>query len=128
MQIDRPHRVYIVEDSAEIRARLAQSLANVDGIRLVGEAASAGAAIAGILCTLPHAVLLDLNLGGRTGLEVLRAVRERHPEIVFVVLTNHSDSQYRKACMDAGAAYFLDKSRDFERVPAVIAEIAASPH
>lgn len=126
MQIVRTQHVYIVEDSAPVRARLAESLANLEGVLLVGEAASAGEAIAGILRTRPDTVLLDLYLRGRTGLEVLRAVHASHPEIAFVVLTNHSDSQYRRACLDAGAAYFLDKSRDFERVPAVIGEIAAS--
>ena len=103
-------------------------LGRLADVTVVGEAASAPEAIAGILRTRPDSVLLDLNLMGRTGLDVMRAVRPREPEIVFVVLTNHSESQYRDACMEAGARYFLDKSQDFDRVPGVIAEIAASLH
>ena len=123
-----PTNVFIVDDSASVRVRLAEMLGRMGGVSVVGEAASAPEAIAGILRTRPDSVLLDLNLMGHTGLNVLRAVRVMAPEVVFVVLTNHSEPQYRKVCADAGAAYFLDKSRDFEMVRDVIAEIAATHH
>ena len=91
-------------------------------------AANAPEAVAGILGTSPDSVLLDLNLGGRSGIEVLRTVHREQPGIVFVVLTNHAEPQYRRACSAAGASYFLDKSTEFERVRDVIAEIAATRH
>lgn len=119
-------QVFIVDDSAAIRLRLQQMLARCDGIAIVGEAGELTDAIDRILALRPHSVLLDLNLYGRSGLEVLRAVRIAAPEVVFVVLTNHAEPQYRRACSAAGARYFLDKSRDFERVPEILAEIAAA--
>lgn len=128
MQTPRPTQVFIVDDSVWIRLRLAQAIARMPDVALVGEAASAAEAVTGILRTRPDSVLLDLNLMGRTGLDVMRAVRAEAPEIVFIVLTNHSESQYRDACMAAGATYFLDKSQDFERVSSVLAEIAATLH
>ena len=126
-RMQRTH-VFIVDDSAAIRSRLVDMLSRIEGVDIVGEAATANEAIAGILDVRPHGVLLDLNLMGRAGIEVLRTVHPQAPEIVFVVLTNHAEPQYRTACTKAGASYFLDKSCDFERVPAVIAEIAAQPH
>ena len=128
MQTTRPTQVYIVDDSASIRSRLAEMLATMPGVTLAGEAASATDAVVGILLAMPDSVLLDLNLKGRSGIEVLRAVRAQAPGIVFVVLTNHAEPQYRRACTLAGAAYFLDKSTEFERVRDVIAEIAATRH
>lgn len=128
MHPPRPTKVFIVDDSVWIRARLAEVLLGLPDVRVVGEAATASAAVAGILRTRPDSVVLDLNLLGHTGLDVIRAVRPEAPAVVFIVLTNHCESQYRDACMAAGATYFLDKSRDFERVPSVIAEIAASLH
>jgi DNA-binding NarL/FixJ family response regulator len=122
------NHVYIVDDSASIRSRLAEMLARLDGVAVVGEAASATEAIAGILRLKPTSVVLDLNLMGRTGIDVLRAVHAQEPGIVFVVLTNHAEPQYRTACTKAGAAYFLDKSCDFDRVPDVIAAITATLH
>ena len=128
MQTPRPTQVFIVDDSVWIRLRLAQAIARMPDVALVGEAASAAEAVTGILRTRPDSVLLDLNLMGRTGLDVMKAVRAEAPEIVFIMLTNHSESQYRDACMAAGATYFLDKSQDFDRVRCVLAEIAATLH
>lgn len=128
METTNPTRVFIVDDSAPIRARLAEMLSRMDDVRVVGEADSAREAVAGILRSRPDSVLLDLNLMGRTGIDVLRTVLPQAPEIVFVVLTNHAEPQYRRVCTEAGASYFLDKSRDFDRVREVIAEIAATRH
>lgn len=128
MNSTRPTQIYIVDDSASIRTRLAEMLAKMDTVKVVGEAGTAPEAVDGILVTRPDSVLLDLNLAGRSGIEVLRTVHKQVPEIVFVVLTNHSEPQYRRACTLAGAAYFLDKSTEFERVRDVIAEIAATRH
>jgi len=128
MQTNPTNKVFIVDDSASIRARLTEMLSRIDNVRVVGEAATAREAVEGILRTQPHSVLLDLNLLGRTGLEVLRTVHPRSPGIVFIVLTNHAEAQYRRACIDAGAHYFLDKSADFDAIPRVIGEICASIH
>lgn len=121
-------QIYIVEDSAAIRARLNDMLGRLGGVRVVGEASGASQAVAEILSLRPHSVLLDLDLGGSSGMTVLRAIRPQAPDIVFVVLTNHAEPQYRRACERAGAAYFLDKSKEFDRVPGVIAEIASTRH
>ena len=121
-------RVYIVEDSAPIRARLAEMLSLMERVSVVGESANAREAVAGILRVRPDSVLLDLNLMGCTGIDVMRSVRPKAPEIVFVVLTNHAEAQYRRAATKAGAAYFLDKSNEFDRVREVIAEIASTRH
>jgi DNA-binding NarL/FixJ family response regulator len=121
-------RIYIVDDSAAIRVRLAEMLSRMESVSVVGEADSARAAVAGILRERPDSVLLDLNLMGRTGIDVMRSIHPQAPEIVFVVLTNHAEPQYRRAATEAGAAYFLDKSREFDRVREVIAEIAATRH
>ena len=127
MQPTRPNNVFIVDDSASIRLRLAQ-LVTSEAVRVVGEAGSASEAIAGILRVRPDSVLLDLNLLGSTGIDVMRMVVPHAPDVTFVVLTNHFEPQYRDACMQAGARYFLDKSCDLDKVPGVLAEIAATHH
>jgi DNA-binding NarL/FixJ family response regulator len=124
MQTTRPHNVYIVDDSEPIRARLVEMIGRLDHVKLVGEAATARDAIAGIRRTRPDSVLLDLNLMGVSGLEVLRAIHGESPAIAFVVLTNHSEPQYERACLRQGARYFLDKFTQFERVPAILDEIS----
>jgi DNA-binding NarL/FixJ family response regulator len=124
----RPTQVFIVDDSAPIRARLVETLRDVADVAVTGEATEAGAAVEAILRDRPDSVVLDLNLGATSGMQVLRAVHPRLPHVVFVILTNHSEPQYRAACSRAGAAYFLDKSTEFHRVREVIARIAATRH
>lgn len=111
-----PRKVYIVDDSAAIRERLVALFAREGSIRVVGEATSAPQAVVDILALEPDAVVLDLELQGSNGLQVLRAVHPQMPRINFVVLTNHPEPQYRRACIHAGASHFLDKASEFERV------------
>ena len=115
-----PLMVFLVEDSLAIRARLAATIRGIEGAELVGEAGTVGAAIDGIRATHPGAVILDLQLGDGSGLEVLRAVRPASPALHVAVLTNYATDQHRRACMDAGAEFFLDKSSDFLRIREIV--------
>lgn len=121
-------KLFIVDDSPAIRVRLVDMLSRIEGIEVVGEAANAPQAVVDILALRPDSVLLDLDLGGSSGMQVLRSVHPQMPEVKFVVLTNHSEPQYRRACQRAGAAYFLDKSTEFDQVRQVVAEIASARH
>ena len=128
MRTTNPTRIFIVDDSPAIRMRLAAMLRDLDGVELVGEAATAHEAIDAIGSLEPHSVLLDLQLPDASGVNVLRALCPKRPETVFIVLTNHSEPQYRRACKQAGAAYFLDKSSEFHRVGEVVRQIASTRH
>jgi two-component system response regulator DevR len=112
--------VFLVEDSLAIRARLAATICAIEGAELVGEAGTVGAAIDGIRATHPGAVILDLQLEDGSGLEVLRAVHPASPALHVAVLTNYATDQHRRACMDAGAEFFLDKSSDFPRIREIV--------
>jgi DNA-binding NarL/FixJ family response regulator len=120
-QQDTP--VFIVDDVPSMRARLRELVTELPGVSVVGDAGTPADAIAGILATHPACVLLDYQLVGGTGVDVLRAVHPQAPGIVFVVLTNHPDPQYRRACMDAGADHFFDKSTEFDRIGDVIRQL-----
>lgn len=129
MQSNTPTSVFVVDDSDSIRERLVAMLGSMDAVTVVGQATCADCAIAGIRETRPDSVLLDLNLKGSNGMHVLSLLHKEMPSVEFVVLTNHSEPQYRRACEKAGARYFLDKSIEFDNVRHVIAEIAAhKPH
>ena len=130
MQLAQSFRthVFIVEDSAPIRERLSSLLCEIDGVSVVGEADTPAAAIEGILRTRPDSVVLDIQLTGGSGIDVLRQVLPRAPGIVFIVLTNNPNPQYRRACMDAGARYFFDKTTEFAKVVEVIAGLGTMRH
>ena len=128
--MDSPHHiaVFVVDDIPSMRERLRELLDDIDGVEIVGDAGSLDDATAGILRTHPDCVLLDYQIEGGTGLDVLRAVRPRSPEVEFIVLTNHATAQHRRACLDAGARFFLDKSTEFGAIRAALAEIDGVAH
>jgi two-component system response regulator DevR len=121
----RALRVFIVEDSASIRERLTELMGEIDGAAVVGLADTPSDAIAGILNTRPDCVVLDYQLLGGTCVDVLRAVHPEVPSVVFVVLTNHANPQYRRLCLEAGANWFFDKSTEFRKIKGVIAGLAS---
>lgn len=115
-----PLRVFLADDSGAIRARVAQLLSGRE-MAVVGEGATPQACIDGILASHPDVVVLDVQLEGGTGLQVLRAVREAEPAIEFVVLSNSASEPYRRRYLGAGARRFLDKSSEFDQLAAALA-------
>jgi DNA-binding NarL/FixJ family response regulator len=110
-------KVFLVEDSAPIVARLQDLLATLPGTSVVGHAATADAAIAAIPAERPDIVLLDIALAdGTTGFDVLRALRPGMPDTGFYMLSNHAAYPYRQLAERLGARGFFDKTKDIERV------------
>ncbi|MFL6565541.1 MAG: response regulator [Burkholderiales bacterium] len=118
-------QVFLVEDSAAIRERVAAMLEATPNAELAGHAADAEGAIRDILAGAPDLVLLDISLAGGSGFDVLRAVRPHAPQIEFYVLSNVSAYPYRQLAGTLGARGFFDKSTEFERVRELLAERAA---
>ena len=96
------------------RSRIATLLGAVEGLELVGYAADAPGAIAGILAERPDAVVLDIHLASGTGFDVLRAVHGRAPGIDVYMLSNFATLPYREHAASLGACDLFDKSLEFE--------------
>ncbi|MGE0331979.1 MAG: response regulator [Ramlibacter sp.] len=118
-------RVFLADDSAPIRDRVAAMLC-ARGMTIAGEAATPAGCIDAILATHPDVVVLDVQLEGGTGLQVLQAVRATTPDIAFVVFSNTAGPVYRKRYLGAGATDFLDKNAEFDQLAQAVAR--AAPH
>jgi two-component system response regulator DesR len=81
-----------------------------------GHADTPQGCIDGILSAHPDVVVLDVQLVGGAGLQVLRAVRQIEPGIAFVVFTINADAAFRKRYMAEGARHFLDKVTEFDQL------------
>ncbi len=121
-----PVKVFLADDSALIRDRVAAMLAS-SAMAIVGEAQTPQASIQGILAAHPDVVVLDVQLEGGSGLEVLRAVREAEPAIAFVVFSNNAGPAYRKRYLGEGAWRFLDKTTEFDQLVTAV-EHASHAH
>jgi two-component system response regulator DesR len=110
---DAAIRVYLADDHRPVRERVKGMLEEA-GMAVVGEGATPGDCIAGILDARPDVVVLDIQLEGGSGLEVLKSIRGAAASIAFVVFSNNTGPAYRKRYLGAGASAFLDKSADFD--------------
>lgn len=102
-------RVLLADDHAVLRDSLAAFLALYPDIEVVGQAGDGIETLAQIAALRPDVVLLDLNMPGLGGLEVLRRVGKEHPACRMVVLTQYDAPQYVLPALRAGACGYLPK-------------------
>jgi DNA-binding NarL/FixJ family response regulator len=110
-------QVFIVDDSALVRERLAELLGEVDDVHVIGEAATAADALTRIPLLHPDFVLLDMRMPDGDGIAVLVALKRLdHPPLV-AMLTHYPLEPYRRRCFALGADFFWDKSKDLAAIP-----------
>jgi DNA-binding NarL/FixJ family response regulator len=117
--------LFIVDDSPLIIERLINMLDGLLPPERIGHAGSFNEALSYIQYTPPDILLLDVHLPDKSGVELLRVVRKRYPDTVVVMISNQSDESYRSVCASLGAIRFLDKSTEFEEIPALITSLLA---
>lgn len=105
---------FIADDSGPVRERLIDLLSEVEGAEVIGQAANARDAVEGVRRLKPHVVILDIQMPGGSGIDVLKEIKQGGLPPLVLMLTNHASPQYRKKCLEWGADFFLDKSRDLE--------------
>src|SRR6266568_2790641 len=94
MKRDQPVRTLIVDDEPLARRRLRNLLQREDEIEIVGEAVNGSAAVRAIAEQRPDLVLLDIQMPGKNGFDVLEEIAGVHdPVVVFV--TAHDDHAIR---------------------------------
>ena len=113
-------KIFVVEDSAAIRERLVEMIGDIEGVVVVGEAATSDEAVAGIRRTRPDVAIFDIQLAAGSGIDALVEAKRAQPGLRAIVLTNYATPQHEKASVDAGAEYFMDKSAEFERIAEVL--------
>jgi DNA-binding NarL/FixJ family response regulator len=113
-------KVLIADDSSSVRERIKMLLSELETVETIGEADNVQHAIEHIEQQSPDVVILDIQMPGGNGIDVLRTIVKNDRVPVVIMLTNYPYPQYRKKCMDAGADFFFDKSREFEKVIEVL--------
>lgn len=121
-----PIRVVLADDSTAIRQRVGALLA-AQGMQIAGEHGTPQGCIATILAVHPDVVVLDVQLDGGNGLQVLHAVKQTKPGVAFVVFSNNAGPAYRSRYLAAGASSFLDKSTEFDQLVQAVQAACGQP-
>ncbi len=114
------NKLFIVDDSEMIRERLIHLLSDEQNLCVVGHAATAEHAARSIDELLPDTLLLDVRLPGKSGIELLSEIKQRHPEMHVIIMTNYDYPHYRRQSLKAGADAFFNKTTQFEELIAVL--------
>jgi DNA-binding NarL/FixJ family response regulator len=114
--------VLIADDHAVVRRGLKELLAESQEVR-VGEAANANEALDMVRQEDWDLVILDLNLPGRGGLELLSDLKRERPELPVLVLTIYSEDQYAVRALRCGAAGYLTKESAPEELLAAVRKV-----
>lgn len=116
--------VLIVDDSRLIITKMTEMLEEVDSVTALKSCGTYAEAIDLINSFKPVVSLLDINLPDKSGIELLRYVKINSPETTVIMFTNQSTDHYKKLCLKMGANHFLDKSKDFESIPAILTSLS----
>ena len=117
-------RVLIIDDHALMREGLKQLFALVDDINVAGEATNGDEAIAYVDGGGIDMLLLDMNMPGLSGKDLIAVIRIRHPDLPILVLSMHIEPQIAQGALDAGASGYLTKDLDPDILFAAIRTVA----
>lgn len=111
-------KVFIVDDHPVFRDGLVSIVAQVPGVVVCGEAGDARTAFDAISQLKPDLVLMDINLPGKSGLELLQDVHAMRPDLPVLVISMHDEQLYAERVLRAGGRGYImkqegpDKMRD----------------
>lgn len=114
------YKILVVDDAALVVDRLFDILNEMEVVNELISAHSYQDAVEKIQQKNPHFVLLDIQLRGKNGIELLSFIKQQYPEIITIMHTNLVSDYYKDLCNEMGANYFIDKSTEFEKVPEII--------
>lgn len=119
-------KIIVVEDSDALRNLYCSIVSEIEGLSLVGNFAGAAQAIAAIRRDPPDIVLLDIQLGDGSGIEVMQTVANESPQSKVIVASNFADPIYQRYFAEAGAYAFFDKSHELKAVRTTLEHLAGS--
>jgi DNA-binding NarL/FixJ family response regulator len=121
---DRPLRVLIVDDHEVVREGLRSILNRREGISVVGEAGTVGAAVEEAARLRPDVVIMDVRLPDGSGVEACREIRQENPDAKVIMLTSYADDEAVFASILAGAAGYLLKQTRGQALAEAIEAVA----
>ena len=117
------HKVFLVDDHPIVRQGLALFIDREPDLAVCGQADGATSALQAIPNAMPDFIVLDISLDGPDGLELLKALRARYPNLPVLVLSMHDESSYAERALRAGANGYIMKQEATEKVLTAIRHI-----
>jgi DNA-binding NarL/FixJ family response regulator len=121
----RKMRVLIVDDHPVIRQGLAQMIGHEDDLEVCGQAEDMNSALEAMEKLKPDMAVIDISLKGTSGIELIKAVKIRHPAVKMLSLSMHDEALYAERCLKAGAGGYIMKHEPPEKIINAIRQVIA---
>jgi CheY-like chemotaxis protein len=118
LNFDFPQKVLLVDDEKDFVVTLSERLEMRDLEPVIAHGGEEALHL--IDEEEPEVIVLDLNMPGIDGVEVLKRVRSGHPEVKVIILTGHGSVKDKQLCMDLGAFAYLEKPVDINELSALM--------
>ncbi len=118
-------RVLVADDHKIFRAGIKRLIEESPDIVVAGEACDGFDAIARLREQKWDVVLLDINMPHKSGLEIVRQMKQEQPRLPILILSMYPEEQYAVRALKAGAAGYLTKDSESEELIAAIRKVAA---
>lgn len=119
------HRVLLIDDHPILRRGLAQLINQEADLMVCGEADEAPKAFDAVATMKPDVALVDISLKGGNGLELIKNIKARFPELPLLVLSMHDESLYAERALRAGSLGYVMKEVAIENVITAIRRVLA---
>lgn len=116
-------RVFLVDDHAMFREGLRQLIEREPDMSVCGDAADATAAMAGIQSTGPDLVIVDISLGGTSGIDLIKMIKNQYEDLPVLVVSMHEESLYSERALRAGAMGYVMKHEPSKTVKTAIRKV-----
>ena len=109
-------KVLIADDSALLRKNISKLIVSAFPDGIISEAEDVGPAMEAVSSRKFDVVILDLQMPGGSGFDVLEHIKKTANTCPVIILTNHATEHFRQKSEELGADFFLDKSNEYERI------------
>ena len=109
-------QILVVDDHPMTRHGIAQRIQIEPDLAVCADVGTAKAALAAMAAALPDLVLVDLSLGERSGLELIKDLHTLHPEVPVLVFSMHYETLYAERALRAGAHGYIMKSEGADKL------------
>ncbi len=116
-------RVFVVDDHSIVRAGIKAILELIPDIEMVGEASNGAEAVERVAETQPDVVLMDLVMPEVDGIEAIRQIKARHPQVRILVLTTFAGEDKVFPAIQAGALGYQLKDSDPDELVSAIRQV-----
>jgi len=115
-------KIIIAENSKQIRNRIIEKVSSLDSTKAIFESMNVPETIDTYSLFHPDVIILDYKLIGGNSMDVLETIKHGSRNPLVIVLTDSNNSQIKEQCLNLGAHYVFNKSKDIEKIPEVVSD------